>query len=106
MGNGHRCPNKGKMHPNLEAQMGGQKHSPMSVFQIADITCPLMSVSKRSHQGSHCTFTAGKAIVRNAKGDGVREIQRRGGLYVVTMKLKKPDSRGTSATPFFPRPAR
>ena len=41
VGHGHRVPNNGAMHLNLEAQGGGQKYPLMSVFQIADITRPL-----------------------------------------------------------------
>ena len=44
VGNGHRCPNKGEMHFNLEAHVGAQQYPFMSVFQIACITRPLMSV--------------------------------------------------------------
>ena len=45
VGNGHRCPNKCEMHFNLEYHVGTTKYPLMSVFQIEDITRPLMSVS-------------------------------------------------------------
>ena len=93
------------MHFNLEAHVGAQKYPLMSVFQIADITRPLMSVSKICDQGLQCLFMAGKAVVRNAAGEDVCKFQRRGGLYVATMTLKKPIEPGTSTAPF-PRPAR
>ena len=93
------------MRFKVEAQVGGQKYPLMSIFRIADITRPLMSVSNICDQGLQCFYTADKAVVRNAKGEDVYKFQRRGGLYVATMKLKKPSEPGTSPTPF-PSPVR
>ena len=104
-GKGHRCPNKGEIHINLEPHAGTQTYPLMSVFQIADITLPLMSVRSICDQELQCLFTAGKAVVRNAAGEDVCEFQRRGGLYVATIKLKKLIEPGTSTAPF-PKPAR
>ena len=72
--------------------IGGDKQSLNSVFQIADITRPLMSVSKICDQGLFCFFGKEKAIIQNAEGKNVCEFQRRGGLYVATMKLERPTS--------------
>ena len=105
VGNGQRCPNKGEMHLNMEAFVGSMAYPIKSVFQIADITRPLMSVSKICDQGLQCIFMADKAVVKNAKNETVCEFQRRGGLYVATMRLKRPIEPGTNAAPF-PRPER
>ena len=77
------------MHLNMECMIGGEKQSLNSVFQIADITRPLMSVSKICDQGLFCLFGNEKAIIQTAEGKNVCEFQRRGGLYVATMKLKR-----------------
>ena len=68
------------MHLNLEAQGGGQEYPLMSVVQIADITRPLMSVTKIRDQGLECAFRVDKAVVRNAKGQDGCELPRRGGI--------------------------
>ena len=68
---GHRCPDKGEMHLNLEARVCGQKYPLMSISQIADITRPLMSVRPICDQVLQCIFLADKAIVRNTKGEDV-----------------------------------
>ena len=51
-----------------------------------------MSVSKICDQGLFCFFSKDKAIIQNAEGRNVCEFQLRGGLYVATMKLKRPTS--------------
>ena len=49
-----------------------------------------MSVSKMADQGLECLFKKEVALVMNNKGEVVCEFQRRGGLYVTTMKLRRP----------------
>ena len=100
VGNGHKIPNKGEVHLNLEAEVLGSKNQLQTIFQVADITRPLMSVSKICDQGLKCVFDKDKATVLNDKGEMVCEFQRRGGLYVTTMKLKRPVEEGISKTPF------
>ena len=100
VGNGHKIPNKGEVHLNLEAEVLGRKNQLQTIFQVPAITRPLMSVSKICDQGLKCVFDKDKATVFNDKGDTVCEFQRRGGLYVTTMKLKRPVEEGISKTPF------
>ena len=90
VGNGHKVPNRGETHLNLEADVNGNKSPLQAIFQVADITRPLMSVSKMADQGLECLFKKEVALVMNNKGEVVCEFQRRGGLYVTTMKLRRP----------------
>ena len=66
------------------------KNPVQSIFQVAEITRPLMSVSRICDQGLKATFDNEKAVITNKAGEVVAEFQRRGGLYVTTMTLKKP----------------
>jgi hypothetical protein len=62
-----------------------------SVFQIATVTCPLMSVGKICDEGHNITFDATQAIVRDQSGAELCKFHRTpGGLYVAKMKLRNP----------------
>ena len=63
-----------------------------SVFQIAEVTRPLMSVSRICEQGFECHFTDVGATVVNKAGKVVCEFNRDGGLYTAQMRLRQPTS--------------
>ena len=106
VGNGHKIPNQGEVHLNLEAGVGGASKALAAVVQVAAITRPLMSVSKICDQDLICTFDKERARVTNSQGGLVCEFVRQGGLYVATMRLKRPTpAEPGNATPF-PRPER
>ena len=46
VGNGHKIPNKGQVHLNLEADGSSGASAIGAIFQVAAITRPLMSVCK------------------------------------------------------------
>ena len=88
VGNGARVPNEGQLSLNLESDEGRVK----SVFQIAEVTRPLMSVSKVCDQGMRCIFEETFALVVDMKtGKEVLKFERHGGLYVAKMRLKPPE---------------
>ena len=88
VGNGARVPNEGQLSLNLECDEGRVK----SVFQIAEVTRPLMSVSKVCDQGMRCVFEETHALVIDKKsGKEVLRFERHGGLYVAKMRLKRPE---------------
>ena len=63
----------------------------ISVFQIAAVTRPLMSVGKICDEGHNITFDAVMAIVREKGGEEICRFHRTpGGLYVAKMKLHSP----------------
>ena len=62
-----------------------------SVFQIAAVTRPLMSVGRVCDEGHEVTFNAIAAVDRDKGGSEVCMFERQpGGLYVAKMKLKNP----------------
>ena len=62
-----------------------------SVFQIAAVTRPLMSVGKICDEGHNITFDATQAIVRDKGGVELCKFHRTpGGLYVAKMRLRNP----------------
>ena len=91
VGNGSKVPSEGQLKLNLEAMVGEQSNKIQSIFQVAEITRPLMSVSRISDLGLKCIFDDKKAEVVCAKGEVVCCVLRRGGLYVARMKSKAPE---------------
>jgi hypothetical protein len=92
VGNGAEVPNEGEVTLNLAAD--GSKSSVnliKSVFQVAEITRPLMSVSRICELGHRCVFDLDKAEVISKSGTVLCTFVRRGGLYVAQMKLKAPE---------------
>jgi hypothetical protein len=62
-----------------------------SIFQVAEITRPLMSVSKICDQDMVCIFEKTHARILDGDGNVVARFERDGGLYTCTMKLRRPD---------------
>ena len=61
------------------------------VFQIAQVTGPLMNVGRVWDEGFEVLFTGDTATVRDKAGASVCTFQRQiGGLYVAKMVLKQP----------------
>ena len=93
VGNGGKLGNLGEKHLNLDAPSGTGDaiHSVASIFQIANVTRPLMSVGHICDQGLNVIFDKQFAIVRNAGGEEVCRFTRNdGGLDVCNMKLTSP----------------
>ena len=64
-----------------------------SVFQVAEITRPLMSVSRICELDMVCIFEKTHSRVVDSDGNIVAGSNRDGGLYTCTMKLRRPDAR-------------
>ena len=91
VGNGTEVPNEGQVALNLEAGPEGKSSLIKSIFQVAEITRPLMSVSRVCELGHKCIFDAEKADVMSKNGTLLCTFKRKGGLYVAEMKLKALD---------------
>jgi len=65
-----------------------------SIFQVADVTRALYSVSKICDDGCEVYFTATEAVITN-DGKVVTRFAREGGLYCAEMEIK-PDNGETS----------
>ena len=87
MGDGGTIPNMGESQLTLS----DQNRDLTSVFQIASVTRPLMSVGRICDQGHSITFDAVMAVVHAADGTELCKFERQnGGLYVAKLKLKNP----------------
>ena len=89
MGDGGEIPNLGETQLNLSDGEVGR--GIQSVFQIAAVTRPLMSVGVICDQGHDVTFNKVMAVVRGADGSEICRFHRdSGGLYVAKLKLRNP----------------
>ena len=87
MGDGGTIPNLGQSQLNLTDD--GQQIK--SVFQIAAVTRPLMSVGKICDEGHTVTFSNVMAVVKSKEGEELCRFHRKdGGLYVASLKLRNP----------------
>ena len=91
VGNGQRVKNEGEVLLNMTSEVGGKARNFQSCFQVANVTRPLMSVSKVCDQGLRCIFEDERATIVDKKtGKEIATFERRGGLYIAKMKLKAP----------------
>ena len=91
VGNGERVPNEGQMVLNLETDTSDKrKVNISSTVQVAEVSRPLMSVSKVCDQGYTCVFTKDGARINDEKGGEVYSFKRVNGLYVSNMRLRPP----------------
>ena len=89
MGDGGTIPNLGQSQLNLSDDSIGRDIQ--SVFQIAAVTRPLMSVGRICDEGHSITFDAVMAVVKGADGSELCRFMRNGsGLYVAKLKLRSP----------------
>ena len=90
----------------MEAIVGGETQS---IFQMAKIARPLMSVSRICDEGLRCVFHAEKAEVLGVDGTVICEFQRQGGFYEGRMKLtclKNSQNEPAASPQHFARPGR
>jgi hypothetical protein len=87
MGDGGTIPNMGQSKLNLSDNGSNIE----SIFQIAAVTRPLMSVGRICDEGHSVTFDAVMAIVQSKSGEELCRFHRKdGGLYVANLKLRSP----------------
>ena len=87
MGDGGTIPNLGQSQLNLS----DEDRDIQSVFQIAAVTRPLMSVGKICDEGHTVTFSSIMAVVHAKDGTELCKFHRNtNGLYVAKLKLRNP----------------
>ena len=91
--NGERIRNQGESQLHM-LEPGGKTIK--SVFQVADVTRALYSVSKICDDGCEVYFTATEAVVTK-NGKVVTRFAREGGLYCVEMQIKDEPGNGEAA---------
>ena len=74
VGNGQKVPNEGEIHLNLGA--GGVPLK--SVFQVAEVTRPLMSVGRVCDQGLSCLFKKDSALIMDEDDKVICRFEREG----------------------------
>ena len=94
MGDGGTIPNLGQKQLNLSDNAAGSDLQ--SIFQIAAVTRPLMSVSKICVEGRGITFNHVCAVVRSKDGAKLCRFHRAptGGLYAAKLKFSNPAGLG------------
>ena len=89
MGDGGTIPNLGQSQLNLSDESIGRDIQ--SVFQVAAVTRPWMSVGKICDEGHSVTFNAIMAVVHGADGSELcRFVRNSSGLYPAKLKLRSP----------------
>ena len=92
VGNGERVANRGQIKLRMKTKDDdGLLMS--SVFQVAEITRPLMSVCRICDQDMVCIFEKDHARVVDKDGNVVARFNRDGGLYTCTMRLRRLEAR-------------
>ena len=82
-------PNQGEVALSMTAETDdGRTNTIDSVFQIAKVTRPLMSVSKVCDADMACHFDKHRGVIKDSKGRTVIVFKRQGGLYVAHLKIK------------------
>ena len=93
MGDGGTIPNLGQSCLKLTDSSVGRDMQ--SIFQIAAVTRPLMSVGRICDEGHSVTFNNVCAVVNDPSGAEICRFHRSpGGLYVAKLKLRSPSSFG------------
>ena len=89
MGDGGTIPNLGQSMLNLSH--AATDRDLQSIFQIAAVTGPLMSVGRMYDEGHTVTFSDVMALANGRDGSELAKFHRtNGGLYVAKLKLRSP----------------
>jgi hypothetical protein len=99
--NGTRISNEGEINIVMEPE--GTKNAVGTIFQIADVSRPLLSASKVADAGYEAHVNALVATI-SKNGKTVAKFHRKGGLYLATMRIRRPKdpSSADSAPAGFP----
>ena len=93
VGNGNTIPNQGQSTLQLDVEAGEGINRLNPCFQTAQVTRPLMSVSKICDHDYTCHGDNQSAEINDQKGQVVCTFIRRGGLYDCTLRLGSPFTR-------------
>ena len=89
MGEGGCIPNLGQMKLNLSNK--AIDSDIQSIFQMAAVTRPLMSVGKICDEGHTVTFSDVPAVDHDKQGEEICKFHRTsGGLHVAKLRLRSP----------------
>ena len=93
---GKLIPNEGQVKMTMLASCGGGQDSWLeSTFQVAQVTRPLLSVSKICERGDLGVLCReNEAFILDKDHKVVARFERRGGLYVTEMRVPNPAHAG------------
>ena len=78
------------------------------VFQLADVECPLVSISSVCDKGNRVIFGQSGGVIQNVETGAEVPFQRRGGVYALGLWVRRPQGEGGRARgraqPPFARP--
>ena len=89
--NGKRVHNEGQISGNFR---GAETNQLRSVFRVAGMMRPLMSVSQICDHGFKCVTTEAHALVMKVEGQTMCKFDRQSGLYVAMFRLRQPEPFG------------
>ena len=95
--------NQGQVRLHLRAENGKKGRDIRTTFQMAQVTRPLMSVSKVCDSGLWVKIDKDMATIMDKNGKEVCRFMRRGGLYIAKMRIRNPHFK---PKPDFPRPGK
>jgi hypothetical protein len=80
--NGGKLYNLGQTHVPISMSNGSRT---MATFQVADVSRPLMSVSKVCEMGNRVVFGAGGGYIMNIQTGATTRFETKDGIYVFKM---------------------
>ena len=87
--NGGRIANRGQQRLPIELAGGVRTHA---VFQVADVSRPLISVAKLAEAGKAVIFGCSGGVIRDIATGVDTPFERRDGIYIFKMKIPPPDA--------------
>ena len=88
---GHPILNQGESTVAIRLPAGGDRtNDGQATFQVADVSRPLLSVSKICEKGNDVLCRKDAAYVLDSQANIVAKFEKRNGLYYATLALKNP----------------
>ena len=86
---GGRIPNRGQQRLPIELGNGMRTHA---IFQVADVSRPLVSVAKLAEAGKAVIFGCSGGVIRDLESGVDTPFERRDGIYIFKIKIPPPDA--------------
>lgn len=67
------------------------------LFQLCDVSCPLMSISAVCDKGNRVIFGVSGGVIQNLAMGAEVPFRRRGGVYALGLWVKRPSEKSTGA---------
>ena len=87
--NGGRIANRGQQRLPVEFSNGTRSEA---LFQVADVTRPLVSVAAVCATGNVVIFGVGGGVIRNLKTGAETPLSRRDGVYIFQLWIPPPEA--------------